>query len=168
MYADRMYRSPTMLGSKAMLEKVRTAGIGVEQQVLGRVKDSLRVMIEWRAPAVSLARKRSSVRDALRSFCRRLEQLMNFEEEGGYLADVADTRPNWHIRLCQLRDEHENLRQRIEHLTPQINDSLSWEGSRFDSACIEICELLDQVERHDRNEIALLQETILTEEGGEG
>lgn len=144
------------------------AGLTTEQQVFSHVKQALRVMVDWRAPSVSQGRKRSSVRFALRSFCRHLERLMNFEEEGGYLPTVAADRPNWEHRVDLLRAEHERLRERIGRLVPQIDDEQVWESERFESACVAIRELLDEVDRHDRQEIALLQETHSTDDGGEG
>ncbi|QDT68424.1 hypothetical protein MalM25_13460 [Planctomycetes bacterium MalM25] len=144
------------------------AGLTAEQRVFAHIKEALRVMVEWRAPTVSQGRKRSSVRFALRSFCRHLERLMEFEEEGGYLPNVVDQRPNWEIRVGRLRAEHSDLRQRIDRLAPQIDDEGVWETERFESACAAIRELLDQVDQHDRDEIALLQETLLWDEGGEG
>lgn len=144
------------------------AGLTAEQRVFTHIKQALRVMVEWRAPSVSQGRKRSSVRFALRSFCRHLERLMEFEEKGGYLPNVVDQRPNWEHRVGQLRAEHSDLRQRIDRLAPQIDDEGVWQSERFDSACAAIRELLDTVDRHDRDEIALLQETLLWDEGGEG
>lgn len=144
------------------------AGLTAEQRVFTHIKQALRVMVEWRAPSVSQGRKRSSVRFALRSFCRHLERLMQFEEQGGYLPGVVSTRPNWDDRVGRLRAEHRDLRERINRLAPQIDDEGVWQSERFESACAAIRELLDQVDRHDRDEIALLQETLLWDEGGEG
>lgn len=145
-----------------------SGGLTTEQRVFEHVKQALRVMVEWRAPAVSQSRKRSSVRFALRSFCRHLEMLMAFEEEGGYLPNVGAMRPNWERRAAQLREEHTQLRQRIDRLAPQIDDESVWDSERFEAACAAIRELLDDVDRHDRDEIALLQEALLWDEGGEG
>lgn len=142
------------------------AGLSTEQRVFSHIKQALRVMVDWRAPSISQGRKRSSVRFALRSFCRHLERLMEFEEKGGYLPSVVEQRPNWEHRVGQLRQEHRELRQRIDRLAPQLEDESVWQSERFDSACVAIRELLDQVERHDRDEITLLQETHLLDEGG--
>lgn len=139
-----------------------------EQRLFDHVKQALRVMVEWRAPAVSLERKQSGVRFALRSFCRHLERLMEFEERGGYLDAISDSRPNWQTRVVRLRAEHAQLRERIGRLTPQLDDTAAWRAERFDDACETIRELLDDVDQHDREEIALIQETLLFDEGGEG
>jgi hypothetical protein len=139
-----------------------------EQQIFSHIKQALRVMVEWRAPTVSQGRKRSSVRFALRSFCRHLERLMNFEEEGGYLPTVTTARPNWEHRVDLLRAEHQKLREHIHRLSPQIDDEGVWQSERFESACWAIRELLAEVDRHDHDEITLLQETHTLDEGGEG
>lgn len=145
---------------------VALAELSAEQRLFSHVKQALRVMVEWRAPAVSQRRKRTSVRFALRSFCRHLERLMAFEEQGGYLPGVAAERPNWRGRVDQLAQEHAGLRDRIQRLGPVIDDPSVWESDQFDGACLEIRELLDEVDRHDRDEIALLQESFTVDEGG--
>ena len=146
----------------------RYANLTAEQRIFEHVKNALRVMVEWRAPSVSQSRKRSSVRFALRSFCRHLERLMAFEEEGGYLPTVSNARPNWAHRAQQLQAEHAELRQQIGRLKPQIDDEQLWDSGRFEAACAAIRDLLESVDRHDRDEISLLQEAMLWDEGGEG
>ena len=139
-----------------------------EQQVLEHLKSALRVMVDWRAPAVSLSRKRSSVRFALRSFCRHLERLMKFEETGGYLTEIAEKRPCWQTRVRRLRSEHSSLRAQMDRLAPQLENADELRADKFESACVAIRALLDEVERHGHEEIALLQDTLLCDEGGEG
>jgi hypothetical protein len=39
---------------------------------------------------------------------------------------------------------------------------------QFEYVCSRIVELLDRVDQHDLEEIELLQETLLCDEGGEG
>ena len=152
----------------------RNSGNGVsivpntEQRVLEHLKSALRVMVDWRAPAVSLSRKRSSVRFALQSFCRHLERLMKYEESDNYLTDVAEKRPCWQTRVQKLREEHASLRAQMDRLTPQLEDAEEWQMDQFESACLGIRALLDEVERHSHDEIALLQDIMLCDEGGEG
>lgn len=139
-----------------------------EEVILGRLKGALRVMVDWRAPAVSQDRKQSTVRFVLRSFCRHLERLMRFEEQGGYLTNVSEKRPCWQARVHKLREEHSRLRNRMDRLAPQLDDADAWQAERFEAVCVAIRELLDEVEDHDREEVALLQETLLCDVGGEG
>ncbi|MGL4514529.1 MAG: hemerythrin domain-containing protein [Lacipirellulaceae bacterium] len=139
-----------------------------EQQILEHIKGALRVMVEWRAPSASRDRKQSSVRFALDSFCRHLERLMVFEERGGYLANIAEARPQWQWRLSRLRAEHARIRERVNRLAPSVADPTVWSDDRFEESCHAIRELLDEVDEHGREEIALLQDTLLYDEGGEG
>jgi hypothetical protein len=139
-----------------------------EHQVFEHIKGALRVMVEWRAPSVSVRRKQSSVRFALDSFCRHLERLMEFEERGGYLANIAESRPHWQVRLTRLRAEHDEIRERVKRLAPRVDEASLWTDAHFEQSCVAIRELLDDVDRHDDEEVALLQDTLLYEEGGEG
>ena len=50
--------------------------------------------LDWDAPVVSMPRKLSSLQFTMKSFRRHLERVMSIEEEGGYLEEVADAKPN--------------------------------------------------------------------------
>ena len=140
----------------------------VEHQTLEHIKDALRVTLEWDAPAVSMERKRSSVRFTLQSFCRHLERLMSIEEADGYLDRVVEQKPNLHCKIQRLSRDHQHFRARVAQLPPMLDHLHEWQDSEFDEACREIRELLDQVDRHDHDEVRLLQEALSYDEGGEG
>jgi len=145
----------------------------MEHQILDHVKEALRVTLDWQVPAVGLARKLSSVQFTLKSFQRHLERLMDIEEQDGYMVVVAETKPHLALRVERLEHDHQEFRQRIEHLLPEVEslnvESLNeWEGGAFQGKCEEIYALLANVDRHDSEEIELLQETLLYDEGGEG
>lgn len=140
----------------------------VEHRVLDHIKQALRVTLDWQAPVVSMPRKLSSLKFTLKSFRRHLERVMSIEEEGGYLDDVADWRPNLQSRIAVLASDHGRFRACIRQLVPELDDLNDWEEQRFVDLCNEIRELLDDVDRHDALEIDLLQESLLLDEGGEG
>ena len=139
-----------------------------EQRVLSHVKGALRVMVDWRAPAVSLDRKQTGIRHALRSYLRHLQRLLDLEEQGGYLEDLVESRPNLQERVEKLRAEHEQIRESIRNFSATIDNSDAWVGDHFDGSCDSIRVLLEEVDNHDRQEIALLQDSMLTDVGGEG
>lgn len=140
----------------------------VEHQTLEHIKKALRVTLAWDAPAVSMERKRSSVQFTLQSFCRHLERLMNIEETDGYLDRVAEDKPNLHCRIERLSRDHEYFRQRVHELPPALDHLHEWENNEFEDACQQIRRLLDDVDRHDQDEVKLLQEALSYDEGGEG
>ncbi|MEM9186027.1 MAG: hemerythrin domain-containing protein [Planctomycetota bacterium] len=140
----------------------------VEHQTLEHIKGALRVTVDWRAPAVSQARKKSSIRFALQSFCRHLERLMRIEEEGGYMAVVADQNPCLSHQIRRLAGDHDRFRARVAELTPRLEEVAEWQDDDFDGICEDIKRFLDEVDRHDFAEVELLQETLTLDEGGEG
>jgi len=117
---------------------------------------------------VGLAGKLSSVQFTLKSFQRHLERLMDIEEQDGYLMMVAETKPHLAVRVERLEHDHQEFRRRIENLLPEVESLNEYESDAFDSKCEEIYTLLANVDRHDSEEIELLQETLLVDEGGEG
>ncbi len=146
-----------------------TAGVTrMEHQILEHVKQALRVTLDWQAPVVSLPRKLSSVRFTFHSFQRHLERLMEIEEEGGYMRVVAESTPNLQHRIERLAGDHARFRQRARAIEPMIDSVSEFDERRFQEVCREIRSLLAEVDEHDSQEIELLQDALLWDEGGEG
>jgi len=140
----------------------------MEHQILDHVKQALRVTLGWQVPSVGLPRKLSSVQFTLKSFQRHLERLMDIEEQDGYMVFVAETKPHLSVRVERLELDHDQFRREIRHLLPEVEALSGYESEEFENICDEITMLLEHVDRHDTEEIELLQETLLFDEGGEG
>ena len=140
----------------------------IEHQILEHVKQALRVTLEWKAPAVSLPHKMSSVAFTLKSFHRHLERLMAIEEKGGYMAMVSEAHPHLQQRIDYLAHDHERFRRQIRDIVPYIEELREWQPVEFVEVCGEIFLLLDEVDSHDEQEISLLQDSLLLDDGGEG
>jgi hypothetical protein len=140
----------------------------MEHHVLHHIKQALRVTLDWQAPAVSMPRKLASLQFTIKSLKRHLERMISLEEEGGYMADVSDARPYFQDRIDILSADHARFRTRLQQLIGQLNDLNEWEEPRFDRLCAELSTLLDDIDRHDAQEIELLQEALLSDDGGEG
>ena len=140
----------------------------MEHQILDHVKQALRVTLDWKVPSVGIARKFSSVQFTLKSFQRHLERLMDIEEQDGYMALVAELKPNMGFRVDRLAQDHERFRKSLGRLLPEVDSLCEFQDQEFECVCREIYELLDSVDRHDEDEVELLQETFLFDEGGEG
>lgn len=140
----------------------------LEHQVLDHVKRALRVILDWDAPEVSLPRKLSSLKFTLKSFSRHVERVMSIEEEGGYLSDVVASRPNLESRIIALNRDHLRFRTRVRQISTRLESLNGWQEDQFAGLCMEIYELLDALDRHDAKEIDVLQESLLTDDGGEG
>jgi hypothetical protein len=140
----------------------------IEHQMLEHVKGALRVTLDWDAPTVSLARKKSSLRFSLQSFCRHLERLMRIEERDNYFVAIADSKPYLQPQIHRLQLDHERFRERIHELTPRMDSLLDWQDDEFRECCDEIRELLKEVDQHDHAEVRLLQDMLSYDEGGEG
>jgi len=140
----------------------------LEHTILDHIKQALRVTLDWQAPVVSMPRKLSSIQFTMKSFRRHLERVISIEEEGDYLADIADSRPALQSRIECLARDHVRFRARVRQLVPELDELNDWEETRFVEVCDEIRTLLDEVDHHDAQEIDLLQESLMLDEGGEG
>jgi hemerythrin-like domain-containing protein len=140
----------------------------MEHAVLEHIKQAMRVTLDWQAPEVSLPRKISSLQFTIKSLQRHLERVMSVEEEGGYLAVVADSKPHLNERVQNLAGDHQSFRDRLKKLLPELNSLNEWEEDRFRQISSNLRQLLDDIDRHDKQEVELLQESLIEEEGGQG
>lgn len=140
----------------------------IEHKILDHVKSALRVTLDWKAPTVALPRKISSVQFTAKSFMRHLRRMMELEEQDGYMAVVSEQKPHLEHKVRKLERQHAAFRQFMDDLDPEVAALTALPGDEFAFVCSRIAELLDQVDEHDFEEIELLQETMLCDEGGEG
>jgi hemerythrin-like domain-containing protein len=140
----------------------------MEHQIFEHIKQALLVTLNWQAPVVSMPRKLSSLQFTIKSFQRHFDRVLSIEEEGGYMSGVAETKPYFQERIDRLAREHSRFRDRLRKLMPQLNDIKEWEEPRFDQLCADLRTLISDVDRHNARENALLQESMLMDDGGEG
>jgi len=140
----------------------------MEHQILDHVKQALRVTLGWKVPSVGLPRKLSSVQFTLKSFQRHLERLMDIEEQDGYMDVVSEAKPHLAQRIERLEQDHELFRRELCHIVPRIDALHEFQTVEFEDVCEDIDALLMEIDRHDTEEVELLQETLLFDEGGEG
>ena len=140
----------------------------MEHQVFEHIKQALLVTLNWQAPSVSMPRKVSSLQFTIKSFQRHLDRVISIEDEGGYMADVVDAKPYMDERIDQLARDHVRFRERLRKLIPELNDIKEWEEPRFKKVCDNLRELIADIDRHNEQEVELLQESMLVDDGGEG
>src|SRR5262245_56561599 len=140
----------------------------MEHQVFEHIKQALLVTLNWQAPAVSMPRKLSSLQFTIRSFQRHIDRVMSIESEGGYMADVLETKPYLQERIEHLKKDHARFRDRLQKLIPQLNEIKEWDEPRFEEVCSELRALIEDVDHHNQQEVELLQESMLVDDGGEG
>lgn len=140
----------------------------LEHQILDHVKQALRVTLQWKAPAFGLSRKISSVQFTTKSFMRHLERMMELEEEEGYMDAVRQQKPNMQHRIERLERQHEEFRELIEELKPEVAVLNVLPAARAQVICHRLVDLLNRVDQHDLEEIELLQQALVCDEGGEG
>ena len=58
----------------------QASAVWMEHQILGHVKQALRVTLNWKVPAVGLPRGLNSLQFTMNSFDRHLHRIMDLEE----------------------------------------------------------------------------------------
>src|SRR3954471_23577512 len=84
-----------------------------EHELLERLKEALRLAKSWSVESVGFERKRSSVCFTAQSMCRHLERLMELEEEGGYMCEVLEAKPQLADDITVLRSDHDAFRRML-------------------------------------------------------
>ena len=140
----------------------------MEHQILDHVKQALKVTLNWKVPETGLSRKVSSVRFTFQSFQRHLERLLDLEEQDGYMVLVAELKPNMFTRVERLEQDHLKFREALQQLMPEVEAVNEYQCEQFEEVCEEIRVLLEKIDQHDAEEIDLIQESMLMDEGGEG
>jgi len=139
-----------------------------EYLAVRRVKDSLRLTLQWHQPEVPVNEKLASVAFIIRALQRHLERQLKLEEADGYLDAIRESKPNLLAEAERLRHEHDQFRDRLGELLPSLENLPPADEARLDAICRQISQLLERIELHDQREADLLQEALLRDDGGEG
>lgn len=90
-----------------------------------------------------------------------------YEDQGGYLADVCEQNPNWSNMVDRLHREHESLYFSLLELRNQIADEKSFDFIA-DEVKPKLSQWIDAAQRHRESEQRLLVASFDTAFGGEG
>ena len=93
---------------------------------------------------------------------------MAIEEEGGYMSEVLEVKPNFQNQIENLSKDHAQFRERIRDILPELNALNDWNEAQFQEVCEDLNTLLNDIDRHDAAEIDVLEESLWIDEGGEG
>ena len=145
-----------------------TQQIEVEHQMLAQLMEGLRITTGWQVQGTDASRKLSTLRFVVASFQRHLDRLLTLEEDGGYM-DLVGTA---YLRLGRvttaLQAEHDLFRTEVRRIAGRLEALSSTDVVDLGSACEALLLLVRQIEKHNRKEIDLLQESLGSESGGEG
>jgi hypothetical protein len=140
----------------------------VEHELLRHIIEGLRRTAGWQVPGPDASRKLSTLRFIAQSFQRHLERLLALEEHDGYLEMVRRIAP-WLSRAADaLGAQHDAFRGEARRLVERLERPQATEAPGLDEVCAGLPRLLDRIEEHSRKEVALFQEAIAREDGGEG
>ena len=132
----------------------------LEHEVVARLADALRTAIGWSHHG-GVTRKLESVRFLAESFRRHLERMLDLEEHGGYLDQVAASHPHLRPQLGELRAQHEHFRLQIDTALTRLEQFDGAGQAELDSMLEEFSTLLDDIDRHNKQETQLLQDVML-------
>jgi uncharacterized coiled-coil protein SlyX len=139
-----------------------------EHQTLAFVISALRSTIGWKYQGADLTRKLASLQFVGQSFQRHLKHLMALEEEDGYMSVVLASRPELSDEVTALWAEHDEFRRTLNRILNRLRRIEPTDHATFSIVSEEFLAMLEKLDQHSRRETDLLQEALLTDEGGEG
>lgn len=140
----------------------------VERESLQHIRNALNRIIEWEERGGDPSQKLPSLRLIALAFRRHLDGLIAVEEQGGYLQEVTEARPQLSGEVASLQREFEDFQALIDRIVARLQQVAPTNRARMLVVSEELFALANELEEHDRKEIDLLQEAFLRVEGGEG
>lgn len=135
----------------------------LEHEVVARLADALRTAISWSHHG-GITRQLESVRFLAESYRRHLERMLEQEEHGGYLELVKASHRELEPDLLRLRAEHDQFRDRMQKALTDLESLTEPSQAELDQSLTELTSLLEQVDKHNKDEIQLLQSIVLGQE----
>lgn len=139
-----------------------------EHDLVEHVKQALRLALSWNVEVVGVSRKLMSVKFCGESLGRHLDLLMEMEEQGGYLDDVAECKPNLYQQAVALCNEHGQIRTVVQRVLNDVQAFNSEDEAAFNALCGEVERLLQKLDAHEERERDMIFELYCADEGGEG
>src|SRR5262245_44100697 len=140
----------------------------VEHELLQHLLQGLRLTAGWEVEGPDASRKLSSLRFVAGSFQRHLERLLALEEYDGYLDLVLAAAPRLARATDALRAEHDRFRAETRRLVQRLERLPATDRAALAGVCGDLLALVGRLEEHSRKEIALIQEALDRDGGGEG
>lgn len=151
-----------------MSDQEHASQMAVENEALRHIIGALRTVLDWKPKGSDFSRKLSSLRFTAQSFQRHLERLMALKEQGGYLSDAVEEKPNLNEAVQALLKEHDEMEESLHRIVIRLEHLNSSDKASIEATCNELETLLLQVEDHHRRESGLMQEAFLRDVGGPG
>ena len=140
----------------------------IENQVLDHVKLALRNTLTSDTERMGLERKVSTVKFVTESLHRHLERLLDWEDEAGLVDPNELDKPHLIEKAGLLQREHQKIREMLNSLASTVAELTPEEETYFDAYCRDALAFLDQLDRHEKSEMLVLQQIYNDDEGGEG
>jgi hypothetical protein len=140
----------------------------IEQELLRHVMEGLRLSTAWQVQGPDASRKLSTLRFMTGVFQRHLERLLALEEYDGFMDQVVACAPQLARVTVALRAEHDGFRTEARRLAQHLERLPATDPAALEKVGGELLALLDRIEGHNRKEMALVQEALMRDEGGEG
>jgi len=140
----------------------------VELAILLGVEQSLRIALQWMTRERGNSHKLSTLRFAARSFERHLTRTRVLADHGGYMHSITHANPHLASEVEGLRDRRQELQANFERIVLRLEYVSPDDADAFGRVCAELECYLERLETHSREELNLLQHSMVQEEGGEG
>jgi hypothetical protein len=112
------------------------------------------------------AHKLSSLHFVAESFERHLERMFEYEEQEdqhGYMQAVEAGFPSFRAQAAEFRQQHRQFRATMQDLLRRLSQREHLSSAEAEQLFEDFSTLLDQIDRHNKQEMNLLEELILNQ-----
>jgi iron-sulfur cluster repair protein YtfE (RIC family) len=134
----------------------------MEQQALANFTSELRGTLGWIHPSPDLSRRVQSLLFVAQAFQRHLKHLMTLEEED-YKSLVSESAPSLSPLIEELQNEHRQIQKRLRQIMTRLRRIPPNDCETFAKISDDFTAVLEDLDRHNAKELALLEAALLPE-----
>jgi len=101
----------------------------------------------------------------LRDFRNELLKHFELEEHGGFTEEIIEVAPQYHKRIKQLENEHQEIINTLDTIIEDVKKLRAHEVDQFDGIKNRLHDLLSAINTHEASERELIQDAYLQDFG---
>lgn len=140
----------------------------IELAILLRLDESIRSALRLMTRDRANNHKLSTIRFHTNSFERHFTRISALADHNGYMHVIVETNPNMAGEVDAMRRERQALHDVLNKLIVRLERISGDDNGAFKMICIEVENLLDDINAHGKAETELLQRAFVQEFGGSG
>ncbi len=130
-----------------------------EHEMLASITSELRTAI--------FSRNVDRLRTMTLAFQDHLHRMLSFEEQGGFISIVLESRPDFRDDVDLLLREHDCFRMSAKRILARLPGSLATDDAAIRKTSRDLLMLLEKLDEHNTREVDLLASAVVGDEASD-